>query len=293
MDRVAVAMVWKWAFNRIVASTVLKASTPHDRQGFMMHETLNTPRHRQIVALVQAHGFMSNEDLAQRLGVTVQTIRRDLNALAETGHVARYHGGASPSSSTENIAYGERQTLHSRAKDAIGACAAALIPDGSSLFINIGTTTEAFARALTGHRDLHIITNNLHVAVALSPRRDFRTVLAGGLVRPQDGGIIGAGATESLSGFRADFGVIGISGIEEDGTLLDFDLDEIQCARAIMRHARRVILLADHTKFTRKPVGRVGDLTMIDDFVTDRLPSAEFRTQLETKNVTLHVIESS
>ncbi|NVN04241.1 DeoR/GlpR transcriptional regulator [Asaia spathodeae] len=259
----------------------------------MMHDTLNTPRHRQIVALVQAHGFMSNEDLAQRLGVTVQTIRRDLNALAETGHVARYHGGASPTSSTENIAYGERQTLHSRAKDAIGACAAALIPDGSSLFINIGTTTEAFARALTGHRDLHIITNNLHVAVALSPRRDFRTVLAGGLVRPQDGGIIGAGATESLSGFRADFGVIGISDVEEDGTLLDFDLDEIQCARAIMRHARRVILLADHTKFTRKPVGRVGDLTMIDDFVTDRIPSAEFRTQLETANVTLHVTDNA
>ncbi len=109
-------------------------------------------------------------------------------------------------------------------------------------------------------------------------------------MRPHDGGIVGAGATESLSGFRADFGVIGISGIEEDGTLLDFDLDEIQCARAIIRHARRVILLADHTKFTRKPVGRVGDLSMIDDFVTDRAPSEEFQTHLETNNVTLHVI---
>lgn len=255
----------------------------------MMQDILNSPRHRQIVTLVQAHGFMSNEDLAQRLGVTVQTIRRDLNALSEAGHVARYHGGASPASSTENIAYGERQSLHSRAKEAIGKCASRLIPDGSSLFINIGTTTEAFARALTSHKDLHVITNNLHVAVALSPRRDFRTVLAGGLVRPQDGGIVGAGATESLSGFRADFGVIGISGIEEDGTLLDFDLDEIQCARAIMRHARRVILLADHTKFTRSPVGRVGDLSSIDDFVTDRMPSSPFVAALEAANVRLHI----
>ncbi|GEL01478.1 DeoR family transcriptional regulator [Swaminathania salitolerans] len=232
---------------------------------------------------------MSNEDLAQTLGVTVQTIRRDLTHLADAGLLARYHGGASPSSSVENIAYTERRGLHSRAKDAIGAVAARLIPDGASLFINIGTTTEAFARALTGHRDLHVITNNLHVAAAFAGRRDFRTVIAGGLVRPQDGGIVGAGATESLSGFRAEFGVIGISGIEEDGTLLDFDLDEIQCARAIMRHARRVVLLADHTKFSRHPVGRVGDLSNIHDFVTDRLPQPEFCARLEAANVTLHI----
>lgn len=235
---------------------------------------------------------MSNEDLAQQLGVAVQTIRRDLNALAEQGHLSRHHGGASPASTVENIAYNERQILNQRAKDAIGRCAAALVPNSSSLFINIGTTTESFARALSNHRDLRVITNNLHVAATLGSRTDFRTVIAGGTIRPSDGGIIGGGTAESLSEFRAEFGIIGISGVEEDGTLLDFDLEEIQCARAIIRHSQRVMLLTDHTKFSRHPMGRVGDLSDIDDFVTDRLPSNEFRKRLEEANVTLHVANS-
>lgn len=269
---------------------------PEDRDfihNFIMSDhPISTPRRRQIVTLVHARGYMSNEDLAQQLGVAVQTIRRDVNVLADQGHLARHHGGASPPSTVENIAYDERQILNPRAKDAIGRCAAALVPNRSSLFINIGTTTESFARALGEHRDLRIITNNLHVAATLSGRADFRTVIAGGTIRPQDGGIIGAGAIESLSAFRAEFGIIGISGIEEDGTLLDFDLDEIQCARTIIRHSRRVMLLADHTKFSRHPMGRVGDLSDIDDFITDRTPSADFQARMAAANVTLHIAKS-
>lgn len=248
-----------------------------------------TPRHRKILMLVQTRGYMSNEDLAQQLDVAVQTIRRDVNLLANQGYLARHHGGAGLPSSIENIAYDERQVLNQRAKDAIGRMAAELVPNRSTIFINIGTTTESFARALNGHRDLRVVTNNLHVASILSRRTDFRTVVAGGSIRPADGGIVGASAIESLESFRAEFGVIGISGIEEDGTLLDFDLDEIQCARAIIRHSRRVILLADHTKFGRHPMGRVGDLSDIDDFVTDQAPSPEFQARMAAANVTLHV----
>ncbi|MBS1085117.1 DeoR/GlpR family DNA-binding transcription regulator [Gluconobacter sphaericus] len=260
----------------------------------MSHETLQTsPRQEQIVRLVRSQGYMANEDMAQHFGVAVQTIRRDVTYLAGLGLLSRHHGGATPVSTVENLDYDARQILNSASKTAIGRYAAALIPDRSSLFINIGTTTEAFARALTNHRDLRIVTNNLHVASLVSGRADFHTVLAGGQLRPRDGAILGATAIETLSSFRTEFGVIGISGIEEGGTLLDFDLSEIQCARTIIRHSRRVLLLADHTKFSRRPMGRVGNLEDIDDLITDRPVSEAFQRYLDAAGVTLHVAENN
>jgi len=251
-------------------------------------ETL-PPRLRDIVSMVHARGYIPNEDLARHFNVAVQTIRRDVNRLAEEGHVARHHGGAGVPSSVENIAYGERQILNRREKDAIGRTAARLLPANASLFINIGTTTEAFAGTLGEHAGLRVITNNLHVAALLSPRTDYKVVVTGGTIRAHDGGIVGSSATDSLAAFRADFGIIGISGIDEDGSLLDFDLEEIHCARTIMRNARRVILLADHTKFQRRPMGRVGHLSEVHDFVTDREPTPHFRTLFNEAGVRIHI----
>ncbi|GEK96223.1 DeoR family transcriptional regulator [Gluconobacter kanchanaburiensis NBRC 103587] len=250
-----------------------------------------SPRQDGIVRLVRSAGYMANEDMARHFGVAVQMIRRDVTQLAELGLLCRHHGGATPVSTVENLDYDARQILNSAAKNAIGQYAASLIPDRSSLFINIGTTTEAFARALSSHRDLRIVTNNLHVASLVSGRSDFHTVIAGGQLRPQDGAILGAAAIETLSSFHTEFGVIGISGIEEDGTLLDFDLSEIQCARTIIRNSRRVLLLADHTKFNRRPMGRVGELEDIDDLITDRPVSEAFQRRLEQAGVTLHILE--
>lgn len=248
-----------------------------------------TDRLAAIVELVRTRGYVSNEELARLFDVTVQTIRRDVNRLAEEGSVARHHGGAGLASSIENIAYTERQVLNRAEKQAIARLAAAAIPDHSSLFINIGTTTEAFARALRGHAGLQVITNNLQVASLLWPQPGFKVVLAGGTVRHQDGGILGQPACDMIDGFRADYGVIGISGIDEDGTLLDFDIDEIRIARAIMRNARQTFLLADHTKFGRRPMGRMGHLSEIDGLFTDRAPPAPVAAMLEERQIACYV----
>lgn len=250
-------------------------------------------RHREIMELVRLQGYVSNEDLAQRLNVAVQTIRRDVNALARQGQVTRHHGGAGLASSVENIAYAERQVLNRNAKEAIGRIAARAIPDNSSLFISIGTTTEAFAQALRRHKALRVITNNLHVASTLSSRTDFQVIVTGGQVRFSDGGITGSTASTSIDQYRTDFAVIGISGIEEDGTLLDFDADEINVAQAMMRNARKVFLLADHGKFGRRPMGRLGHLSNIHGFFTDCEPSARIRQILKANNVQLHVASRS
>ncbi|GBQ25359.1 glycerol-3-phosphate regulon repressor [Tanticharoenia sakaeratensis NBRC 103193] len=251
--------------------------------------TTLTPRLREIVSMVRTRGYLSNEDLARHFGVAVQTIRRDVNRLADEGHVMRHHGGAGLPSSVENIAYGERQVRNRLEKAAIGRCAAGLITPDAALFINIGTTTEAFAASLGQCPRLRVITNNLHVAATLAPRPDYQVVIAGGTVRSHDGGIVGSSATENLSAFRADFGVIGISGIDEDGSLLDFDVEEIHCARMIMRNSQRVLLLADHTKWQRRAMGCVGHIRDVHDFITDRDPPPGARAMLAQCRTRIHI----
>ncbi|GAN63948.1 glycerol-3-phosphate regulon repressor [Acetobacter indonesiensis NRIC 0313] len=249
-------------------------------------------RRARILQFVQQQGYAANEDLAKALNVTVQTVRRDVNSMAADGIIARHHGGASAISAAENIAYSDRQILNLKQKEAIGQGAATAIPDGASLFINIGTTTEAFARSLRTHRALRVITNNIHVATLLAPAPDCNLVITGGTVRLRDGGIVGPAAAAMIEQYRADFGVIGISGIDEDGTLLDFDVDEIAAAQAIIRNARTVFLLADHTKFKRRPMARVGHISEISAFFTDQQPPAAIKAILQKAGVALHVIET-
>lgn len=246
-------------------------------------------RRSRILQAVQQQGYVGNEELAKALHVTVQTVRRDVNSLAAAGLLARHHGGASALSFAENIAYSDRQILNLSQKDAIGESAAAAIPEGASLFINIGTTTEAFARSLRRHRALRVITNNLHVASLLTPAPECSLVIAGGTVRLRDGGIVGPAAAAMIEQYRADFGVIGISGIDEDGTLLDFDVDEIMAAQAIIRNSRTVFLLADHTKFKRRPMARVGHISEVSAFYTDQPPPAGIKHILKDAGVSLHI----
>ena len=168
-----------------------------------------------------------------------QTIRRDINQLGDAGLLRRYHGGAAYDSSVQNTAYSQRAHQMRDEKQRIATAMAARIPDQASLFINIGTTTEAIARALLNHRDLKIITNDLHVASILSTKEDFDVLIAGGNVR-SDGGVVGQATADFISQFKVDFALIGISGIDEDGTLLDFDYQEVRVSQAIIHNARKV-----------------------------------------------------
>jgi DeoR family glycerol-3-phosphate regulon repressor len=246
-------------------------------------------RHREIVAIVQQRGYVSNEELARTFGVTAQTVRRDLTKLGDEGEICRHHGGASVASSTQNIDYSERQELSTPEKRAIAELTARHIPNHSSLFINIGTTTEALARALLKHEDLRIITNNMNVAQIMMRNPSFTVMITGGTVRNRDGGVVGQSACDMISEFRVDYGIIGISGIDDQGTLLDFDYDEVRAARAIIKNSRTTYLLADHTKFARHPMVRLGTLGEVTALFTDTLPPPALRERLTAGGVTLHV----
>lgn len=235
-----------------------------------------TDRQAEIHAHLLRVGRVEVDDLAARFDVTTQTIRRDLNTLCDHGLAARIHGGARALNTIANVGYEERRTLSSAAKAAIGARVAALIPDSCSVMLNIGTTTEQVAHALARHDDLVVISNNVNVINSLIGGRAKELILAGGVVRPTDGAIVGEAAVEFISRFKADFAVIGASALDEDGAVLDFDAREVSVARAILRNARRRILVADALKFERSAPVRICEIAEIDVFVTDRRPPEAF-----------------
>jgi len=247
-------------------------------------------RQAQIREFVQSKGYVTIDFLAQEFGVTPQTIRRDINALSREGLIHRYHGGAGLPPTTENVAYNKRKVLCYQEKQRIARKVAEQIPDHSSLFINIGTTTEAVARALSRHHHLRIITNNLNVASILSTHEDFEVIVAGGMVRFRDGGITGVATTDFLQQFRVDLGIIGISGIDLDGTLLDFDYSEVRAARAIIENSRKVFLVTDHTKFGRNAMVRLGSIAEIDALFTDQPPPPPLVEIMENADVRLFVV---
>ena len=247
--------------------------------------------HRQdtIVKLIQDESFVSIDYLVKYFLVTPQTIRRDLTTLAKANKIQRHHGGAGVSSSVENNPYQDRKIMNLEAKDKIAKKLVTLIPDGSSLFINIGTTNEAVARALVNHKNLHIVTNNLHVAAILSPKADFTVIIAAGEIRYKDGGIVGDATRDFIEQFRMDFGVIGISGIHSDGSLLDFDYREVRVARSIIQHSSQTILAADHSKFGRNAMVSMGNISEVEHLVTDRRPPEEFCAYMNEYGVHLHI----
>lgn len=246
-------------------------------------------RQEAIVELVRHQGYATIEQLTEHFSVTPQTIRRDLNALAEDGLLRRVHGGAGLESSTVNTSYSTRKTLNLDAKKRIATLLAQQIPDHASLFINIGTSNEVVAEALLDHHGLEVITNNLKVAAILQHKEDFSLIVAGGQVRARDGGIIGEATIDFINQFKVDYGIIGISGIDEDGSLLEFDYQEVRVAQAIIRNSRQVFLVADHSKFHRNPVVRQGNISQLDALFTDRRPPESIMQLLETHGVALHI----
>jgi DeoR family glycerol-3-phosphate regulon repressor len=249
-----------------------------------------TSRQQDILAAARRDGRVGVEELAQGFAVTPQTIRRDLNDLCLRGLLSRVHGGAMPANSVSSVDYEERRNLASEEKRLIGAAAAALIPENSSVMLNIGTTTEHVARGLAEHSGLVVITNNINVINILTGTPGKQLILAGGVVRQSDGGIVGEAAVQFIRQYKADIAVIGASAIDDDGSILDYDQREVSVARAILDSARRVILVADHQKFERTAPMRICDLDRVNVFVTDRPPPPRFLRECKRHGVEVDIV---
>ncbi len=228
-------------------------------------------RQRKILNLIEAQQRVRVEDLAEQFATSPQTIRKDLQVLAELHHVVRFHGGATVVGGVEYAAPAEREGDALNQKQAIGAAVAGRIPQTCAVFLNAGTTTAQVARMMSGHQQLRVITDNVDLAAEIRVFPGLEVIVPGGAVRRSDGAILGAEAVDYIRQFRVDFAVIGAAALAEDGTLLDFDLAEVQVCRAMMSHARHVILAIDAGKFGRSAPVKLGHLADVHTVVTDQV----------------------
>ena len=258
----------------------------------MVDDFKPSKRQTAILELVDSDGFVATEALVSHFQVTPQTIRRDLNELDAQGLLSRFHGGAGQAKSGINAPYQDRLRIDVAAKRQIAGLVATLIPDGASLFLNNGTTTETVAHALLEHQNLRVVTNNINIASILSRNPGFEIFVSGGRVRNQDGGVLGMASVEFLQQFRLDFGIFGVSGIDEEGAMLEFDIEEVRTSRAILQNAKRTIVVADSHKFGRRAMNRIGSLSEVTTLVTDRAPVGVFATMIDSAGIDLRVAAS-
>ena len=231
-------------------------------------------RQSDILSIAQSEGRVAVDDLALRLNTSVQTIRKDLTQLSDAGQLKRVHGGAILPSGVSNIGYAERRQLSHAAKSAIAKRCAEDIPNNASVFLNIGTSTEAVARELLYHSNLMVVTNNLYIAQILSANSDCEVIVAGGTLRRADGGLTGPQTVQMTQAFKFDYAVIGCSALDGDGDILDFDLQEVGVSQTIIARSRERFLVADGSKFTRTAPVRIASLKDLTRFYTDAEPES-------------------
>lgn len=251
-----------------------------------MSQTFRQPG---ILEIVRREGKVTVEELAEQFGVTLQTIRRDLSELAEAGQLDRVHGGAVLPSGTVNIGYEERRALNAKEKMAIAKLCADHIPEESSIFLNIGTSTEAVAVELLQHRNLLVVTNNMNVANILASSPTCDVIVAGGGLRRSDGGLVGTLTIQAIRHFKFDIAVIGCSALDEEGDLLDFDIEEVGVSQTIVARSRKTFLVADHSKFQRTAPARIASLGDLDAFFTDRPISPALQAKCRDWGMEVHV----
>ena len=242
-------------------------------------------RRERILELVRSHGYMPIDDLVAQFQVTPQTLRGDLNRLADEGRLIRHHGGASMPSSVANSAYALRRTEFAREKALIAQTLAQWLPDRCSLFMTPGTTMLAVAQGLRVRQGLKIITNHLEAAQALAPQPDCEVILLGGHLEPRNLSVSGTTTLAAVDQYRADLCLFSVGGIDPDGSLLEYHESEADVARLMLQHARQRVLVVDHSKFGRTASVRIGAITDVTAIATDQPLSPAMRKRLRGQGV--------
>jgi len=254
-----------------------------------MPELKQDSRAQQILDLVKGRGLVDINELARQFDVTPQTIRRGVNQLSELGLLRRVHGGVTLPVKGVNLPYEARQDQQLEGKRRIAAAVAAHIPHGASVSIGLGTTPHQVALALRSHKRLRVVTNSLRVVFALAGSDELEIAVAGGFLRPADLDVVGEAAVRCFNGFKTDFAVFGVGGIDADGMLLDFDPAEVAAREAMRLNCRQSLLVADASKFGRAAMARGGRLEDMDHLFIDERPAAAFRALLKQPRPQVHV----
>lgn len=250
---------------------------------------LTEERRRLIIERLAAEGAVAISALTRDLGVSRETVRRDLAALAEDGRLRQTRGGAILEG--REASETARESVNAPGKRAIGRAAARLVPDGASVVIDSGTTTRALAQALGERRNLVVYTSDLAVARALARRNANRVVLLGGEIQEHEDSTMGWDAIATLAQYRADFAFIGVGGVSEQGDFTDFNRAGAELRARMSAAAATRIVLADHSKFGRATPVLLSGLGAGLMLITDRKPPAPLARSLERRKIKVAVAE--
>jgi DeoR family glycerol-3-phosphate regulon repressor len=238
-------------------------------------------RYDLILQLVQERGAISVGALAEMLGVSMQTIRRDLEGLCGDGTIRRIHGRIELAEDRLNTPFDQRAGTNLVGKRAIAELAASMIPDGATLFLSIGSTALSVARALHQRRELTVITNNLSAAMTLSEEVSNRIILPGGELRLPDRDFIGEEVVSFFARYRAEYAVFGTAGVDVGGALSEFHQAEVRASERMRQNAQKSILVIDHSKFGRHAPSIGCAITEVDHVICDRRPAALFASLID------------
>lgn len=246
-------------------------------------------RHGEILKLVQEEGTLTIASLAEKLGVSLETVRRDVKPLAKDGSILKMHGAIGLPSVVGEAPFERRMREQADAKRAIAKLVAATIHDGDSVMLDTGTTTSFLARELLGHRRLTVVTNSSDIARTLATVNGNKVYMAGGELRSDSGASFGISAIEFVSRFTVDHAVITAGAIDAQHGVMDYVLEEAEFARVVLMRGTRKLVVTDHTKFGRQGLMQVCGFDAFNELATDLPPPREIAEAVEQAGVTLSV----
>lgn len=248
---------------------------------------------RQIAILENARQFgtVGITALAGELGVSPETIRRDIRLLVTRGDLVRLHGAVRHAEAHQEAPFERRMRENVQAKRAIARHAAALVADGDSVMMDTGTTTSIFARELLAKRGLTIVTNSSDVARTLATVNGNKVYMAGGELHGDNGAAFGHSACAFVADFRVRFAVISIGAVHATGGLMDYDLDEAEFARIVLERGERRLVLTDASKFERTALVCVAGFGAVDLLVTERAPPPDLAAAIASAGAAVAVAD--
>ena len=236
--------------------------------------------------VLEHDGSVALSVLARKLDVSLETIRRDIKPLADSGSLIKMHGAVGLASTVGEAPFERRMRENSEAKRSIAAAVAATIRDGDSIMLDTGTTTSFLARELIGHRRLTVVTNSSDIARTLATLNDNKVYMAGGELRSDNGAAFGSTAIDFISRFSVTHAVISTGSVDAHG-MMDFDLEEAEFARTVLTRGQRRLVVTDHSKFERDGLVRVCAFEAITDFATDKIPPTDISQAIEAAGARL------
>lgn len=255
------------------------------------HKLFPEERRERIAALIDQRGRVSVDELSALFAVSKVTVRSDLDELERRGILVRTHGGAvAANSDRAELTFEDRERINIEEKSRIGEAAAALVTHGDAIALDASTTALQIARRIKNRHELTVVTNSLYIALELEDAPGVTVVMPGGIMRRGSVSLVGELGEEVLTKFNVQKGFFGAKGITLNEGLTDVNAFEVQLKRAMVRVAKQVIAVADHTKWGRVAFASFASVDDLDMIITDTQAPEDMVSAMRERGVEVMLV---